>query len=223
MFCIQPYSFSGAELSLGSHGAWPVLTLLLSHDKNIYHWPYRGQQSDWGVLHIYPSSSLSLSLPLSHSFRLDMRERDLSRREFVFMKSCGYFFKRSNAPTDVFPVLYMASTDRRWNIEQESERGMLTYWSKNEEKTCRIVKRVYWPVEKLLQTLLSAVWSSWQISKCKMTFLTRFRHLNKYKIRRITLWMTFCTVTEFLVPWMGLTYSIMSLKLILVIETQKYT
>ncbi len=114
----------------------------------------------------------------------------------------------------------MASTDRRWNIEQESERGMLTYWSKNEEKTCRIVKRVYWPVEKLLQTLLSAVWSSWQISKCKMTFLTRFRHLNKYKIRRITLWMTFCTVTEFLVPWMGLTYSIMSLKLILVIETQ---
>lgn len=129
MFWIQPYSLSGAEHSLSSCGAWPVLTLLLSRDKNIYHWPYRGQKSDWGVLHIYPSSSLShslsLSLPLSHSFRLDMRERDLSRREFVFMKSCGYFFKRSNAPTDVFPVLYMVSTDRRWNIEQERDADIL--------------------------------------------------------------------------------------------------
>lgn len=176
MFCIQPYSFSGAEHSLSSHRAWPVLTLLLSHDKNIYHWPYRGQKSDWGVLHIYPSSSLShllsLSLPLSHSFRLDMRERDLSWREFVFMKSCGYFFKRSNAPSYVFSVLYMVSKDRGWNragkwdrdadILQQKLRTVLLnrrtilLTSKKNKKTLHLFKTCFsntWKIKRI--TLLN--------------------------------------------------------------------
>jgi len=52
------------------------------------------------------------------------------------MKSCGYFFKRSNAPSDVFFLFFTWSAELEDETEQESEKGMLTYHSKNEEQIC---------------------------------------------------------------------------------------